>query len=125
MTIPILVDMNLSPAWVEWFAKQGWPALHWAVLGDPRASDRVVLAWARDHQHILFTHDLDFGAVLASSNVAAPSVIQLRARDVTPNGAGALVLDALKSCEAQLREGALVSVDEANRRVRILPLRVD
>jgi len=79
---------------------------------------------ARDHGHVLFTHDLDFSAVLASSHASTPSVIQLRAKDVTPDGSGSLLLEALASWETDLRQGALVTVDEASRRARILPLRV-
>ena len=124
MNLSILVDMNLPPAWVDWFEQQGWAAVHWSAIGDPRSTDRVILAWARDHQHLLFTHDLDFSAVLASSHASTPSVIQLRARDVTPDGSGSLILEALTSWETELRQGALVSVDETSRRVRILPLRV-
>lgn len=123
MSFPILIDMSLSPAWVDWFHEHGWPAVHWSAVGDYRSSDRVILAWAREHGQTLFTHDLDFSAILASSNAGAPSVIQLRARDVTPDGAGSLILEALTSWEAELRRGALMSVDETSRRVRILPLR--
>ena len=125
MSLSILIDMNLSPAWVGWFQRQGWPAVHWSAVGDPRSTDRLVLAWARDHGQILFTHDLDLSAILASSNVSAPSVIQLRARDVTPDGAGELILEALTSCDSELRHGALVSVDETSRRLRVLPLRAN
>jgi predicted nuclease of predicted toxin-antitoxin system len=124
MSFPILIDMNLSPAWGEWFKAHGWPAVHWSAVGDPRATDRVILAWARDHGHVLFAHDLDFSAILASSHASTPSVIQLRTRDVTPHGSGALILDALVSWETELRQGALVTVDETSRRARILPLRV-
>jgi len=124
MSFPILIDMNLSPAWVDWFEKQGWPAVHWSAVGDPRATDRVILAWACDYGQVLFTHDLDFSAVLASSNLGSPSVIQLRGRDVSPDRAGSLILEALTSWEAELRRGALISVDETSRFVRMLPLRV-
>jgi predicted nuclease of predicted toxin-antitoxin system len=125
MSLPILIDMNLSPAWEEWFTAHGWPATHWSGVGDPRATDRVILAWARDHGHVLFTHDLDFSAILASSHASTPSVIQLRARDVTPQGSGSLILEALASWETELRQGALVTIDETSRRARILPLRAD
>ena len=123
MSLAVLVDMNLSPAWVEWFKSQGRPAVHWSAIGDPRATDRAILTWARAHRHVLFTHDLDFSAVLASSQATAPSVLQLRARDVTPEGAGPLILEALTTWEGELLQGALVSVDEAGRRIRVLPLR--
>ena len=123
MSLRLLVDMNLSPAWVDWLAPRGWPAVHWSSVGDPRATDRIVLSWAADHDYVLFTHDLDFGAVLASSTLVGPSVIQLRAQDVTPDRIGTLVLEALARYEADLRQGALVSVDEDKLRLRLLPLR--
>ena len=72
MSFAILIDMNLSPAWVDWFEEQGWPAVHWSAVGDPRSTDRVILAWAREHGRVLFTHDLDFSAVLVSSNDSSP-----------------------------------------------------
>jgi predicted nuclease of predicted toxin-antitoxin system len=124
MSFPILIDMNLSPTWVDWFKKQGWLAVHWSAIGDPRATDRVILSWAREHDHVLFTHDLDFSAVLASSHASTPSVIQLRAGDLTPDRTGSLILEVLTSRDSELRQGALVTVDETRGRVRILPLRV-
>ena len=36
--------MDLSPAWVEWFKKHGWPTGHWSAIGDPRSTDRVILS---------------------------------------------------------------------------------
>ena len=112
-----------SPAWVDWLAPRGRPAVHWSSVGDPRATDRIVLSWAADHDCVLFTHDLDFGAVLDSSKLTGPSVIQLRAQDVTPDRTGTLVLEALTRHEVELRQGALVSVDDDNSRLRLLPLR--
>ena len=72
MSFPVLIDMNLSPVWEDWFK----------------------------------------------------SVIQLRSRDLTPDGSGSLILEALASWETELRQGALVTVDETSRGARILPLRV-
>jgi predicted nuclease of predicted toxin-antitoxin system len=123
MNLPILVDVNLSPRWVKWLREHGQQAVHWSDVGDRRAPDSVVLAWARDHEHVLFTHDLDFGAILAASGTAGPSVIQLRAKDVTPEAVGALLLEALTTCEARLNQGALISLDEDTLRLRVLPLR--
>ena len=123
MSLPLLIDMNLSPEWVGWLEQRGWSAVHWSTVGDPRAPDRVILGWALEHGRVLLTHDLDFGAVLASSGAVSPSVIQLRASDVTPQASGALMLEVLKSLESQLERGALVTVDEDGSRVRVLPLR--
>jgi predicted nuclease of predicted toxin-antitoxin system len=123
MSLPVLVDMNLSPVWVDWLAERGLSAVHWSAVGNPRASDRTVLAWAAEHRHVLLTHDLDFGSILAAAGSTAPSVLQVRARDVTPEGVGASVLNALRHCESDLSRGALVAVDEESMRLRLLPLK--
>ncbi len=39
----LLIDMNLSPGWVEVFVQQGWQAVHWSMVGDPRAKDIVIM----------------------------------------------------------------------------------
>ncbi len=54
----LVLDMNLSPDWVSTLNKHGWQAVHWSVVGDPRASDRDIMDWAVAHQHVVFTHDM-------------------------------------------------------------------
>jgi predicted nuclease of predicted toxin-antitoxin system len=61
----ILVDMNLSPAWLATFEENGIEALHWSEIGSPKAKDREILNWARENGFFVFTHDLDFGHLLA------------------------------------------------------------
>ncbi len=51
----ILVDMNLSPAWCTVLASHGHVAVHWSMVGNPRASDAEIMAWAQDR--VVFTHD--------------------------------------------------------------------
>jgi predicted nuclease of predicted toxin-antitoxin system len=69
----ILVDMNLPPRWVQLFAHAGWEALHWSQVGSPTASDREIMAWARENGYIVFTRDLDFSALLAAPREKAPA----------------------------------------------------
>ncbi len=57
----LLIDMNLSPDWVPIFEREGWNALHWSSVGNPRASDSEIMEWARANAFVVFTHDLDFG----------------------------------------------------------------
>jgi hypothetical protein len=56
--IQLVVDISLTPAWVDVFTKHGWPAVHWSAVGDPRAKDRIVMARARENAHIVFTQVL-------------------------------------------------------------------
>ncbi|MGH7492634.1 MAG: DUF5615 family PIN-like protein [bacterium] len=66
----IVVDMSLSPEWVETLERHGWPARHWSTIGDPRAEDATIL----------------------------------------------------RQYQSMLESGALVTVDEARSRVRLLPI---
>ncbi len=119
----LLVDVNLSPTWVSLLELEGWQAIHWSAVGDPRAPDHTIMAWARSNGFIVFTHDLDFGAILAVTDAAGPSVIQVRTQDVSPDHLGRLVVDALRQYESLLEAGALIIIDESRCRARILPLR--
>ena len=119
----ILIDMNLSPRWVETLGEAGFETLHWSQVGDPRAADREILRWALANGCVLLTHDLDFGAILAATSALGPSVLQVRAGNVSPAHLGPLVCQALKEYSPHLESGALISIDEASRRARILPLR--
>lgn len=82
----------------------------------------MVMAWARDNGYVVFTHDLDFGALLALTRAAGPSVVQVRAHDVLPVHLEQVVVTAIRTYESQLREGAIVTVDETRGRVRVLPI---
>ena len=122
MSIRLLIDMNLSPDWVEALATQGWDSIHWSTVGDPRAPDRTIMEWARDNACVVFTHDLDFGTMLALTHATGPSVMQVRGRNVLPDHMIGNVVIALKQYEQDLISGALVVVDELTSRVRVLPL---
>jgi predicted nuclease of predicted toxin-antitoxin system len=117
----ILVDMNLAPAWIPVLEKAGFEARHWSTIGQGNAPDAQLFDWARRHGYIIFTHDLDFGSVLALTQAASPSVFQVRTIDVTPATLGARVIALLNRFKSELQEGALVVADEQRERVRLLP----
>ncbi|WP_392533286.1 DUF5615 family PIN-like protein [Nostoc sp. C117] len=119
----ILIDMNLSPDWVAVFERYNISAVHWSSIGDRCEKDSIIMEWARTNGYIVFTHDLDFGSLLAATGANTPSVIQVRTQDVLPNSIENLVISALNQFESSLETGALVTVDQAQSRVRILPIR--
>jgi len=118
----ILVDMNLSPLWIDTFNENGWEALHWSEVGDSRAKDRELMSWARKNSYIVFTNDLDFGHLLALTHASGPSVIQVRSKDLLPETIGPVVLRALRENQEALQSGALIVIDPEDFRVRILPI---
>lgn len=119
----LLIDMNLSPQWVPVLEASGWKAVHWSLIGQPNAPDQEIFEYAKSHGYVIFTHDLDFGAILAATNAEYPSVIQVRVQDVTPKHLSALVVSALHQFKKHLDVGALITIDEKKSRARILPLR--
>ena len=118
----LLVDMNLSVHWIPLLRAAGHQAEHWSEVGDPRAPDQALMQWATAHGYAVFTHDLDFGTMLALSGDDGPSVLQVRCLNVLPEAIGHLVLSVLKTYAEEIERGALVVADERRERVRILPL---
>jgi predicted nuclease of predicted toxin-antitoxin system len=119
----ILIDMNLSPDWVQVLQKHGHVCVHWSGVGSPQAPDGTVMEFADRNGYVLLTHDLDFGAILAATGASGPSVIQIRTQDIFPSAMEPLLVSVLQRFEQELTEGALIVVEEARSRVRILRLR--
>jgi predicted nuclease of predicted toxin-antitoxin system len=118
----ILIDMNLSPDWVVALREAGFESVHWSHVGDPRASDETIMDYAKGRGYVVFTHDLDFGAILAATQAEAPSVVQVRTQDVDPVSLSKVVVLLLHNYREQLEKGALICLDEDAQRVRILPI---
>ncbi len=118
----LIVDMNLSPQWVEALRNAGMEAVHWSVIGAATASDTEIMTYARVHHCIVLTHDLDFGAILAATQASKPSVVQIRSDDLSLDLIGKPVIAALQQMQQELLSGALLTVDPKRTRIRILPL---
>lgn len=81
------------------------------------------MEWARRGGYVLFTHDLDFSALLAATEATGPSVLQVRTQDVLPDAIGRDIVRVLQMRAVALEQGAIVTIDKAASRVRILPIR--
>lgn len=114
--------MNLSPDWVTYLHGHGFDAVHWSSIGAGNAPDSEVMQWARDNACIVFTHDLDFGILLAHSKDSSPSIIQARTQDVSPDQLGPVIVTALQAHREALDRGALLTIDPSKSRIRILPI---
>jgi predicted nuclease of predicted toxin-antitoxin system len=118
----ILVDLNLAPAWVGFLSERGIEARHWSEVGDLRAPDAEIMEWARQHGCLVFTHDLDYSALLAATHASGPNVLQVRTQDVLPAAIGELVIRVLDVHANALEKGAILTVDLLGARVRFLPI---
>lgn len=118
----LLVDMNLSPLWIPFLSHHGIEAVHWSDLGAATASDTEIMDFAAAGGFVVFTHDLDFGRLLAMGQSRHPSVVQIRTQDVLPAAIGQHVVNALGAAGTHLDAGALVTIDPVQHRVRLLPI---
>ena len=118
----LLVDMNLSPHWVGLLVQSGIEAAHWSSVGAAKASDLEIMNYARANDYVVLTHDLDFSAILAATHGDKPSVVQIRAEDLSLDTIGKRVVSAILQMKAELEEGALLTVDPNRTRLRVLPL---
>ncbi len=118
----LVIDMNLPEEWVPALAKHGFEAVHWSTLGSATAEDSEIMEWANLNSYVVFTHDLDFGALLAASGADRPSIFQVRTLGVLPSQIEPLVVVALQQFKQILEDGAFVTVDEKRARARVLPL---
>ena len=114
--------MNLSPNLVKVLTDNGFEATHWSQIGTADASDREIMQWATEHNYVIVTHDLDFGTILAISQAAAPSVIQIRIQDLLSLNFATLLIRVLQQFQQELANGALITVEPDKSKVRILPI---
>src|SRR5579859_6706211 len=107
----LLLDMNLSPGWVNFLTDRGIEAAHWSAIGAATSTDAEIMAFARRNGYVVLTQDLDFSTILAVTQGKKPSVIQIRADNLNPAEIGAKVIAAVLRLELELERGALVTVD--------------
>jgi len=118
----LLIDMNLSPVWAAFLIENQIQAIHWIQVGKATAGDQDIFKYAQENQLIIFTNDLDFGAILAATNDFRPSVIQVRTQDLTPETIGKHLLNCLIQFQNELISGCILTIDIHKSKVRMLPI---
>jgi predicted nuclease of predicted toxin-antitoxin system len=105
--LKFLANMNISPLTVEDLKKLGWDIVRVPEIMDIKSKDLQILTYAREHNRVVITQDLDFSSLLALSGYEKPSVINLRVDNARPDF---------------ITRGIVVSVDEISARYRSLPI---
>jgi len=121
--VKFIIDMDVSPRWVPVLHMAGFGAEHWSNVGDVRADDSEVVAYALAHDSVIITRDLGYSALLAASGASRPSVVLIRAGTANPEAIGDMVIDALLKAAKELSLGAVLTIEPARARARLLPLR--
>ena len=66
--------------------------------------------------------DADFHSLLALSGAVSPSVIRIRIEGLDGPALADLLELVIRSCRADIEQGAVVTVQERRVRVRLLPI---
>jgi len=117
----IIVDVNLAIRWANLLSSRGIDAIHWTAIGAANAQDIEIMSYARQNGYSVFTNDLDFSAILASTRASGPSVIQIRAEDTRPEVHLDRVAEALTKNADAIEQGTVITIDLHKTRMHILP----
>ena len=120
--LEFLANMNISPITVEKLRGLGWNIIRVSEIMDKRSKDVKILDYAKEHNKVLITQDLDFSALLVAKRYEKPSVISLRFDNAEPNFIADRMVEIVKEFEKELEEGIVLSVDETSARYRNLPI---
>ena len=116
----VLLDQGLAPHAAAILREHGIDAVHVAEIGMEQAEDIQILERARSDERVCVTLDHDFHAHLAVTH-GRPSVVLLRVQGLDAQAQADLIRSVCLQCENALSEGAAVSADRENIRVRRLP----
>jgi predicted nuclease of predicted toxin-antitoxin system len=122
--LSFLADMNISPLTVKQLRQEGWAIWRVSELLDERTSDIEILRYAREHQQIIITQDLDFSSLLALNGFDKPSVISFRVEEPQSAYITKRTMEVVVALENELAAGIIVSVDETSVRYRELPIQI-
>ena len=118
----LLLNMNVLPQLAPRLVAAGHLCRHARDIGLERAEDPEIINAAKAGGEVIITHDLDYGHLLAFSGEAAPSVIIFRVRNTHPEALFRRLTECWVDIEEPLRRGAIVTVEDAAVRIRLLPI---
>lgn len=122
--LEFLANMNISPLTVEGLRKIGWNIIRVSEILDRKTKDIEILSYAKDHNKVIITQDMDFSTLLAVRGFSKPSVINLRFANARPDFVTDRIIEIAGEMEKELEEGIVISVDETSARYRNLPIEI-
>lgn len=118
-----LLDECLPAAITVGLQEAGHDCTHVYDLGLGGQPDEQMMARAAAEDRILVSADTDFGELLATAPVIAPSLILLRRSDKRPEALASVILANLGQVHDDLTAGALVVISDTRIRCRRLPIK--
>jgi predicted nuclease of predicted toxin-antitoxin system len=117
-----LIDMNVSYVLCDDMAQLGLNAVHWSTVGLATEVDEVIFDYARSHEMVIVTRDIDFTNLLWARRASKPSVILLREGQLNGKALAQVLRQIATQFTDPLQAGALVTYSLKKSRCVILPL---
>jgi predicted nuclease of predicted toxin-antitoxin system len=118
-----LLDHNISPKVADPLRAAGHDVAVVREVGMSRATDEVVIDFARRERRVLVSADTDFGTILARTRASTPSFVLIRRMaHERPSQQASMILDNLPTVADDLEAGAIVVLGDRTLRIRLLPL---
>ncbi len=118
----LLADIHISPLTVAEIRANGYEIHRVSDFISASATDAKIIELAILERAAIITQDLDFSALVAQSGLNKPSIVSLRVSDAKPRRIATILKTVLPQIESDLREGAIVSIEETEYRIRKLPI---
>lgn len=117
-----LLDQGIGRGVVALLTRVGHEAVHIADVRSHEAADNELLVIAIKERRVIVAHDQDFLTWLALTDASAPSVIRFKMQGLKALKTAEIVKGIAATCRVELEAGAIVTVDWAGIRLRLLPL---
>ena len=118
----LLADIHISPLTVAEIRTMGYEIHRVSDIISASATDAKIIELAILERAAIITQDLDFSALVAQSGLNKPSIVSLRVSDAKPIRIATILKTVLPQIEPDLLEGAIVSIEETEYRIRKLPI---
>ncbi|UBF29325.1 DUF5615 family PIN-like protein [Kovacikia minuta CCNUW1] len=121
----LLLDQGLPLSAAALLRDAGFDTIHVSEIGMSEAEDTEIIQRAKDEERVVGTLDADFHTLLALDAAISPSVIRIRIERLRAQAFTDLLLMVISECEAELSQGAAITVEPSRIRIRRLPLLSD
>ncbi len=120
--IRLLLDQGIPRSTTKILRAYGWDTVHVGDIGMSDATDVEIIEKGLADRRVIVTLDADFHAHLALTGAQFPSTIRIRIEGLRGNELAALLIDSWKNIEQQLMNGAMITINDKNIRIRRLPI---
>lgn len=121
MSILFLIDENLSPLLVGKFEQLGYKAVAVRDIGLRGADDTKIIQWAKEHNAVIITGDMDFGELWYWYYAGLIGIIVLRLHSQSLLGQEKIIdyLERMSVLKDSNLDKALIIASEHHHRIRV------